>query len=244
MSLTAVALVGLAIAAGAVTQRVTGIGFALTASPLLVLLLGPFAGVVLANVFGVAVAVLVLAATWRHVQWRRGLLLMIPALVAIVPGAWVARTLPAAWLEIIIGTMVLAALALVLARPELSPLRGRGGAATAGAISGFMNVTAGVGGPIMAAYAIGSRWPQASFAATFQFYTIAVNASSVLAKGSPQVAAPAYLAGAVGLACGLAAGQLLARHVTSAQARRFVVAIAVTGGAVTLGRGILHVVTG
>lgn len=244
MSLGAAVLVALAIAAGAMTQRVTGIGFALTASPLLVLLVGPFEGVILANVFGVAVAASVLLATWRHVQWGRGLLLMIPALAAVLPGAWVARTLPTAWLEIVIGTMILGALGLVLMRPELSPFRGRLGAAAAGATSGFMNVTAGVGGPALVAYAIGSGWAQASFAATFQFYTIAVNASSALAKGGTHVPWGVYLAGAIGLAIGLSVGQLLSRRIDPERARRFVIALALTGGALTLGKGVVHLLAG
>jgi uncharacterized protein len=80
-----------AVSVGAGTQRITGLGFALVAAPFLVLLLGPFTGVLVVNVLGVAASVLVLAQVRRDVDLRRGVLLSAPALVAVVPGAWVAR---------------------------------------------------------------------------------------------------------------------------------------------------------
>ena len=85
--------VAAAVAVGAATQRVTGLGFSLVSAPFLVLLLGPFAGVLVANVLGVAVSSLVLAQLWRDVDLRRALLLTVPALVAgfvgAVANAWV-----------------------------------------------------------------------------------------------------------------------------------------------------------
>lgn len=236
------ALIAFAVAAGAISQRVTGIGFALVSSPLLVLFAGPFEGVILANVFGLVTASVVLLATWRHVDWVRGVLLMIPALVAILPGAWVARRLPSAWLEVVIGALLVIALLAARARPHSSPfhrLRGRGAAVAAGVTSGFMNVTAGVGGPAIVLYALGTGWAQARFAATFQFYTLFVSATSVLAKGGTHLPSRVYLVGALGLVVGLGLGQLLTRRVSAAQASRTVLMIALLGAAVTLTRGLV-----
>lgn len=65
----------LSVAAGALTQRVTGIGFALVSAPLLVLVAGPYQGVVLANLLSLLVALGVFASTWSQTEWRRGVLL-------------------------------------------------------------------------------------------------------------------------------------------------------------------------
>lgn len=232
-------LLPLAVAAGAVAQRVTGIGFALVASPLLVLTAGPFDGVVLANLLGLVVTVVVFLSSVRKVQWRRGITLAVPALLAVPPGAWVARNLPNSWLEILVGAVVLVALIAVQARPERAPFRGRFGAVAAGASSGFMNVTAGVGGPAMVLYSIATRWEQASFAATFQFYAIFVNCASLLAKGGPQLPGSTLSTAGVGLASGLLVGHVLARRVTAAQARRAVYGLAVAGAGATLLRGLV-----
>jgi hypothetical protein len=57
----------LGVVAGALTQRVTGVGFALVCAPLLVLIAGPFEGVVLANL---------LSLTVNLVRVRRGLAIL------------------------------------------------------------------------------------------------------------------------------------------------------------------------
>ncbi|HYH33464.1 MAG TPA: TSUP family transporter, partial [Pseudonocardia sp.] len=102
----ALALLAVAVLVGTGTQRITGLGFALVSAPFLVLLLGPFTGVLLANTLSLTTNLVVLAQTWRAVDVRKALLLAVPALAAVMPGAWVARTLPAPLLAIIAGTLV------------------------------------------------------------------------------------------------------------------------------------------
>ncbi|MEP6650701.1 MAG: sulfite exporter TauE/SafE family protein [Lapillicoccus sp.] len=173
----------LGVVAGALTQRVTGIGFALVSAPLLVLIAGPFEGVVLSNLLGLTVSVVVFVAHWRHTEWKKGLLLAVPALIAIPLGAYVARNVPPAPLMVIIGLLVILALGAVLLSERARVLRGPGGATVAGATSGFMNVTAGVGGPAIVLYAVSTGWEHRKFVATFQFYSIFTNLASLAAKG-------------------------------------------------------------
>lgn len=237
----ALALAGLAVAvlAGAGTQRVTGLGFALVSSPFLVLLLGPFEGVLLSNVLGAAASLVVWAQTWRATQVRRLVLLALPAVVAVAPGAWVARELPAAVLSVLVGSLVLVALALVLA---IRPRGGDGGwpgGVLAGAASGFMNVTAGVGGPAVTVYAMAIRWPHAPFVATVQLHLVLVNAASLTLKGWPRLPAAVWLVAAVALLAGVVAGHLLARRVPPQRARTAVVALAVVGAAAAVVDGVL-----
>ncbi|HRW17546.1 MAG TPA: TSUP family transporter [Dermatophilaceae bacterium] len=211
---------------------------------MLVLVAGGFQGVVLANLLGLVVTVVVFLSSLRHVEWRRGLLLVVPALLAVPVGAWVARTLPSAWLEVLVGGLVLIALVAVRARPELAPFRGRAGAVAAGATSGFMNVTAGVGGPAMVLYALGTKWEQVRFAATFQFYAIFVNLASLAAKGGPQLPTATLVLAFAGLAVGLLGGHWVARRVTPAQATQAVFALALLGAAATLMKGLWALVIG
>lgn len=229
----------LGVAVGAVTQRVTGIGFALVAAPLLVLAAGPFDGIILSNLLGLMVCAVVLASTWRDVEWRRGILLAVPALVAIPVGAYVARTMPGPLLLVVIGTIVLLALGLVQLSSRAKVLHGTAGAIGAGAASGFMNVTAGVGGPAMVLYAVSSRWEHRHFVATFQFYSVMVNAASLLSKGRPHLP-PSALALSVGaLAVGLFLGELLSRRVPAEKAGRAVVLLAMAGALATVVKGVI-----
>lgn len=236
-ALTALAV---AVVAGAGTQRVTGLGFSLVSSPFLVLLLGPFEGVLLANALSLAVNLVVLAQTWRAVEVRRALLLAVPALLAVVPGAWVAQRLPAPVLSVLVGSLVLLALLASLLVQRARVLRGRRGAVTAGAASGFMNVTAGVGGPAITLYAISTGWQHRAFVATVQLYFALLNAGSLLVKGWPQLPPSAWAVAALALTVGMLAGHRLAAVVPPQRARAAVVALALAGSALTVGKGLLQ----
>lgn len=237
---TELVLLPLSVMAGALTQRVTGIGFALVCAPLLVLVAGPFDGVLLANLLGLLVSGVVLAAHWRDTQWRRGLLLAVPALVAIPPGAWVARHVPGPQLMVVVGSVVILALGAVALSERARVLRGRGGAVVAGGASGFMNVTAGVGGPAIVLYAVSTSWEHRRFVATFQLFAIVTNLASLLAKGGlPRLPPEALAVSLGGLAVGLLGGQWLARHVDHAAARRLAVGLALAGATFTVVKGVL-----
>ncbi|MFP5312482.1 MAG: TSUP family transporter, partial [Actinomycetes bacterium] len=95
---------------GACTQRITGLGFALVAAPFLSMVLGPFDGVLLVNTLGAVTSLLILAQVFKEVEYRRVLLMLVPALAAILLGSWVAVQVPAALLSILVGAMILIAL--------------------------------------------------------------------------------------------------------------------------------------
>jgi uncharacterized membrane protein YfcA len=115
--------------------------------------------VLLANVLSLCVNLAVMSVgTWRGIELRRTMLLAAPALALVPVGAEVARRLPAAALMVVIGSLVAAALLAVVASERARVFSGTAGALSAGALSGLMNVTAGVGGPAMTLYAVSTRW--------------------------------------------------------------------------------------
>jgi hypothetical protein len=232
------AAVAASVFAGAATQRVTGLGFALVASPLLVLVLGPFQGVLLANVLSLLTNLVVLCLTWRDVELRRTLTLTIPAICLVPVGALVARTLPLAVLQVVVGAMVLVALAASRLTNDHLTLRGTRGAVAAGAASGFMNATAGVGGPALAIYAIGSRWDHRGFVASAQLYFALVNIASIATKGLPDLTPWQLISAALALAAGLGAGQVLAPRLSPDRAMTAVIALAALGAGAAVIRGV------
>jgi uncharacterized membrane protein YfcA len=239
MDVLQLAAVLVAVFAGAVTQRVTGLGFALVASPFLVLVLGPFEGVLVSNLLGCAVSVVVLLVTWRHVDGRRVALLTVPALLAVPVGAWVARTLPGPQLLVAVGGLVLVGLVAVLCSQRARVFRGRTGAVSAGALSGFMNASAGVGGPAVTLYALSTDWRHPTFIPSVQCYFALVSAGSLAAKGLPSLPGVTLVMVLLVLGLGLAAGQLLTRWVTPDKARSVVAAIALMGAAGTVVKGLV-----
>lgn len=232
---------GGAVFLGAATQRISGMGFALVASPFLVALLGPFDGVVLINLLGAFTAFILFATTWRRVEYRRVGLLLVPAVIAALPGALVARLVPSAILSIVVGGLVV--LTLVGSFFAVSNVRmmGRGGAVLAGGVSGFMGASAGVGGPAVAAYAIAIRWPQPVFAITVQPYFCALAIVSLAFKGAlPQLAWQGWASCGAALALGILVGHFLARVVKPRAARLLVIVLAFAGAAVIIVKGVVE----
>ncbi|MYS80238.1 sulfite exporter TauE/SafE family protein [Embleya scabrispora] len=231
-------LLGGIVLLGASVQRLTGMGFALVAAPGLVLLLGPAQGVVLCNGGSGVIGAIGLAASWRRVRLGAMLPLVLAAACTVPLGAWVAARLPEPWLLAGIGAAVCVAVGLVMRGVRIPALRARKGAVVAGAASGFMNSSAGVGGPAVSLYALNAGWTAAEFVPNAQFYAVVVNAFSLAAKSPPQLSTPAWAAVVTALLAGAAVGHFLAARTPEHQAKRAVQWLALTGGATTLLKGL------
>jgi uncharacterized protein len=232
-------VLAVAVFLGACTQRLTGIGFALVASPLLVLVLGPTDGVHVSNVLSLAAALVVLTQTYRHIDFRRAFTLALPALAAIPVGLWVTRQVSAAVLYVIVGGLVVVALSLVIFARRVVLHPGVSLTVGAGAASGLMNVTAGVAGPAVTLYARATRWEHNSFVGTIQLYFAVVNGASILAKGGfPAVSWAEFLACGTGLALGVLLGRVLSRRVSVERAGQLMLGFAFAGGLATMAKGV------
>lgn len=251
MTTTAALVIALVLVVGAAAQRVTGLGFAIVAAPVLVLLVGPAPGVVLVNVLGAVVALLVLLRVHRDVDLRRVLPVTATALVGVPPGLALARTVPAAWLELVLGALVLAALVVTTrgAQGE-SALAGRVPAVAGGASSGVLHAAAGLGSPALSVYAVLSGWPQRSFTASVQPWFIVVGlvaaALQVLLEPSALLPLPwtLWVGAVVAAAVGTGVGEVLLRRLTSAAARRGLLVLSVLGATTILLEGLVGVLTG
>lgn len=236
-----VILAGVAAFVAAVIQRITGLGFVLVLIGPVVLIYGPVEGVTIAVLLALVASLVAIPMVWRHIDWRRAWWLIWPGLLAAPFGALVVRLLPEAALLLLIAAM--AFFALVAGHiPALSaPLTGRRGALVAGAASGFMNTASGLGGPALAAYAVGDKWAQVRFAASAQVIFVVFAVAAIAFRGLP--ASPIEDVGALVLAtvAGIAIGTILSRNVSPRIARIAMLAIAWTGAAVVLVRGILAV---
>ncbi|MEV4556865.1 sulfite exporter TauE/SafE family protein [Kitasatospora sp. NPDC049285] len=219
-------------------QRLSGMGFALVAAPVLVLVLGPADGVGLANCASGMISLAGLASEWRGVQPRRMVPLVLAAIVTVPAGAWLTRAVPEPTLLIGIGAAVTVAATLVIRGVGAAALRGVPGAVAAGATSGLLNAAAGVGGPAISLYAVNSGWSAREFRPNAQFYGVVVNAVSLTARGLPTLSGAQWSLAGAAVGVGTAAGFLLAGRVPERQARTLVLTLALAGGLVTLGKGL------
>ncbi|MGW3449142.1 TSUP family transporter [Streptomyces sp. NPDC001076] len=223
---------------GASVQWLTGMGFALVAVPTLILLLGPAEGVALANCAAGAISVVGLAGGWRRVRPAAMVPLCAAAACTVPAGTWITHQLPPPLLLLTMGALVTAAVLLVMRGARLPALRGRGGALTAGAVGGFMNSAAGVGGPPISLYALNAGWTVREFVPNAQFYGVLVNAFSVTANGVPGLGGAQWAAMAAAMTAGGIIGRKVGDRLPEHHARRLVLLLALTGGVTAVAKGV------
>ncbi|MEV6168167.1 sulfite exporter TauE/SafE family protein [Streptomyces sp. NPDC051954] len=219
-------------------QWLTGVGFALVAAPALVVLLGPGEGVALVNCAAGVISAMGLAAGWRLVRAGAMLPLCVAAVCTVPAGSWLTRQLPEAALMLVMGGLVTVAVLLVMRGVRVSALRGTGGAVAAGAVGGFMNSAAGVGGPPISLYAVNAGWAVRDFVPNALFYGVVVNVFSVVANGVPTMDSARWTAVAVAMAVGALAGRGLAGRVPEQRVRSLVLLLALAGGLGAVGKGL------
>lgn len=233
-----------AVFVGASTQRISGMGFALVSSPFLVMVLGPFHGVMVVNFLGACSSFLILIQVFRAVEYKKILLMLIPAVIMTIPGAWAASKLGGPWLSVGIAVMVILALLSSFMVRNLRAAQSKGLAIGAGAISGFMSVTAGVSGPAIAGYAVASRWPQAKFAISVQLYFFVLAIASLLAKGGmPELHWTQWVGCLVAMALGTLLGNYLAPKIPEKFSRAFVIIVAFAGAITLMVNGLTQALT-
>lgn len=236
------AAIGGIVLLGSTTQRVAGIGFGLVAAPMLMLLLGPLQGVVVANVFGLATALVAYLGVVRKVDYRRILPLALAASIAIIPGALLARALSGPVLSIVAGVLVLLALSISVAARRIRGLDRWPGLVGAGALGGVMNVLAGVGGPAITAYAIAARWEHKAFVTSMQAYLVVVCTVSLLMRGEwPTLSILEWVVAFAALAVGAVVGSLAARRIDPRAGRIACITVATLGGLAVITTGLVEI---
>lgn len=231
-------LLGAVVLVGSSVQWLTGMGFALVAVPALILLLGPAEGVVLANCAAGAICCLGLAGGWRHVRATAMVPLCAAAACTVPAGTWLTRQLPESWLMLVMGGLVTVAVLLVLRGARAASLHGTKGAVVAGAVGGFMNSAAGVGGPPMSLYALNAGWTVREFVPNAMFYGVIVNAFSVASNGVPGLTGTQWLLVCAAMGAGGVIGRGLASRIPEKRARLLVLLLALTGGITAVGKGL------
>lgn len=226
-------------------QRISGLGFGLVASPFLILAYGPASGVVLISMIGAAAATMVMIQTWRDVEWRRLARLLPAAFVAIVVATVLLSRMDAGFAQVLAGLAVLlglagAGLAARVARVSVHPVAEVG----FGAVSGAMGAIAGLSGPSLAALAVVSRWPQSRFLATAQPYFVVTSVVTVISRmfvtpGSwPKMSVVSRLAIVAAMLAGAGIGQVAARWLPERATRIAMIAISLAGATVAIVTGL------
>ena len=215
----------LAVLFGSVAQAVTGFGFSLVSAPFLVAAYDAPAGVQINMVISLVVNVALLAVGWRHTDRRAAVRLLVPAVLATVALGLLVRGADTDGLTVVSGALCLIGVIVVGRGRTFHRLRGVVGTTVVGALSGAMNVVAGIGGPPVVLFGTTAGWSPTVARPTLQLFFLGINAVALATLGLPdEVPVLVVLAMVVGLLI----GHPLARRLHADQVR---VAVLVTAGA-------------
>lgn len=237
-----VVVAAVAVAVGAALQRISGVGFATVAAAPVILLLGPVLGVQMINGLAALCSLIVLLGLLRHVDRGRTLRITAAAVLATPVGVALSLTLPATTLNLTMGAVMIAALLAVgpLARwPALGKPAGSFGV---GAVSGIANATVGQAGPLMAAYALATRWETTSYVASMQVCWLAANAVALVLKGVPTTSPRLWALLGVAVVIGALLGRLLAGRIPPRAAHRILFLVGLVGGSALILQGLADLV--
>jgi hypothetical protein len=228
-------LLGLGIVFGTMSQRISGMGFALLMAPLFVITFGAYEGILLMNIGGAFSSAVMLIRVWRYVNWHKFWVLLAASIPGAAVGAYVATQLDGATLQVMVGVLLMMGLATMqLAKPVDGRVNERRGSLLAGLASGFTNGTAGFGSPAIAIYALYTRWEQQSFAATLQPMFIVMSLSAFTLKTAISGQPPAldwwvYPAMIVLILVGTVLGERVKEFIVEEGIKRMVIALCYVG---------------
>lgn len=164
----------------------SGFGYALVSVPLLLLVFDPATVVVVLSLIGIPVNVLVVLDSWRAVEARIVLTLLPWSALGLVLGTEILFLAEPAHIQLAAGALVVLFAVALLRGTRLPGARGRWGPVVAGASTGVMATSTGLGGPpivmLFAARGFGRDALRASMAA----YLLALGTATLcllLARG-------------------------------------------------------------
>ena len=223
-----------ALAFGGFAYATVGFGIALVASPFLVAEFGSADGVRVSLILATGLGLIAVPQGRRHLRLHEGSLMLAPALLLSPLIAVLVRDMDGPLLVAIAGTLTLLGVWALHTRLLSARLSGDAGAVTAGAVSAGMNVVAGLGGPPLALYTAGTRWPIAEARSTMQTVFVIQNVIALFSLGLTPVPVPFMVA----LVIGWVGGMLAAKRVAVSTLRTLALSVAGIGGILAVVRGL------
>lgn len=249
--LTIAAVLLVAVLVGSIFQRISGLGLGLVGGPVLTFMVGPVAGITMVNGLSIINAANNAWAVRRKTDWGRFRLLAGGLLIGSLPALLVVHFFSGPWLLIMIGVLVLLALAVASFQPDQARLSSEAKLpmVLAGLVGGFMSTIAGIAGPALTVYARLTGWNHRDFIATLHPVLLVANTLSFLLKvvfigGLDFGAVPGWLwlIAIIAIFAGAWIGDAVNRHVSNIWARRLANLLAAAGALSVLVRGIMELV--
>lgn len=212
-----VALIALAVAAGALVQGLSGLGFALVSAPVVTQMVSGTGGVGLVNALSIVQNLWLIARTEGRIAWSTIGRLVPGLVIGVGLGWWILRTADPRLYDLIVAVSASGSVAWLLLAGRF---RGRLAALVSAVWGGLVNTVAGVGGPPIAAYLVTRGLDFSAYVRTLQvvFAMLSLVSLPLLGVALPSLAAAAVWV--IALLAGSAVGELLRRHLAEPTAQR------------------------
>ncbi|MFD6518087.1 sulfite exporter TauE/SafE family protein [Rhodococcus sp. NPDC060176] len=149
----------LAVAVAGALHRISGLGFAVVAVPMLIVVNGPVQGAHQLFLLGLCVSLLLLCSCWKAVNWPLVSRISATGLVFVPLGVWMAFRMSDALMSVMIGVVLVTLLAL---QSILSPNRKAQGS-TEVLATGILRAVSGLSAAVLTASAMRGEWQQEQF---------------------------------------------------------------------------------
>lgn len=240
----AVALLAMLLAGG--VAGLTGFGFALVSSPLLLLVFDPPTVVAVMLVLSLLINSAIALDSWRQVRVRPVLSLLPWALAGLLLGAEVLQVLGAGQIRLLAGVTVVVFALLMIWGVEIPGLGSRWGTAAAGGASGALSTSTGLAGPPVVMLFAARGFPKESFRASNAAYFLCISLAGLALFFLRDLlsASHLYLAAALlpAVLLGKAAGTRLLLRVSDELFRRITLALVLVAGLAAVASGLYALV--
>ena len=156
-----------------------GFGLAVVAVPLLLIFFDPAEVVVLIALISLFTNTVIVLDSWREVEVRSVLALMPWAIVGLVLGTEILRSVNPDYLRLGVGVIVVLSAILLLRNFTLKGIEGRLGTVLAGASSGALATSTGIAGPPIVLLFAARGLPKDSFRASNAAYFLVLSVAII-----------------------------------------------------------------
>lgn len=138
-------------------NMIAGFGFALFATPILMLLLDPKTTILFISAASLFLRVIMLTDTFKDMQWKPVIICWLGIILGAIPGSYVLQLVSNAHLKIILGLVLLASVILMFKTPRLPLKNFTLGRFAAGFLCGFSNACTTIGAPFLALWFVNEK---------------------------------------------------------------------------------------
>ena len=166
--------------AASIVKGTTAFGFALVATPLLLLLWEPLVVVPILIPTGIVVDILIVTKNRHRLEWGRVAPMTVTGILGIPLGTMILLVVPSTALKIVVALAVLASATILMTGAKVNISRERVVSSIAGFISGLLLSSTTIAGPPVLLFLINQRWSKDVFRSSLALFFLMLQGFAIV----------------------------------------------------------------